>query len=226
VLKLKLPALAPIPLVLFGMATILDTSPVLAAGASFPDPAVDTARSAAKGTERAVFAGGCFWCTEAVFEELAGVRRVVSGYTGGTPQTATYDLVSSGRTDHAEAIEITYDPARISYGRLLKVFFSVAHDPTQLNRQGPDVGRQYRSAVFYTDPEQKRVVEAYIQQLTEAKVFGKPIVTEVQPLHRFHAAEAYHQDFVQRNPRNGYVVVNAVPKLQKLRQTYPELLKR
>ena len=171
-------------------------------------------------------AGGCFWCTEAVFEELAGVRGVVSGYAGGTASTANYDLVSSGRTDHAEAIQITYDPARISYGQLLKVFFSVAHDPTELNRQGPDAGRQYRSAVFCQDAEQKRIVEAYIKQLGETKVFRRPIVTEAAAGKGFYRAEDYHQDFVRRNPRHPYVVAWAIPKLEKLKKTYPELLRK
>jgi methionine-S-sulfoxide reductase len=154
----------------------------------------------AKGGQTAVFAGGCFWCTEAVFEQLAGVDKVVSGYAGGDAATAHYEIVGSGKTNHAESIEVTYDPARISYGTLLKVFFSVAHDPTQLNRQGPDYGRQYRSAIFYKDDEQKRIAEAYIKQLNEAEVFKKPIVTEVTALPHFYPAEAYHQHFVKLHP--------------------------
>ena len=198
----------------------------IAAVGSFPDPAVDAERSPSKGKQTAVFAGGCFWCTEAVFERVAGVEKVVSGYSGGKPNLARYDLVSAGQTDHAESIEVTFDAAKVSYGQLLKVFFSVAHDPTQRNRQGPDYGRQYRSAVFYKDPEQKRIVEAYLRQLAEAKVFGKPLVTEVSALQGFYAAEPYHQDFVQRNPNHSYVVVNSTPKLQKLQKLYPELVKR
>src|ERR1700674_571255 len=151
----------------------------------FPDPAIDSDR-AAKGKQTAVFAGGCFWCTEAVFEQLAGVDKVVSGFSGGDAESAHYEIVSSGKTNHAESIEITYDPARISYGTLLKVFFSVAHDPTQLNRQGPDYGRQCRSAIFYKDAEQKRIAEAYLKQLEEAKVFHKPIVTEGVELKAFY----------------------------------------
>ena len=198
--------------------------PSNAKDASFPDPAVDS--KAATGEQTAVFAGGCFWCTEAVFEQLDGVKSVVSGYAGGTAETAKYDVVSAGRTDHAEAIEIKYDPSKITFGKLLKVFFSVAHDPTQLNKQGPDWGRQYRSAIFYASEEQKKVAEAYIDQLNKAKVFSKPIVTEVAPLAKFYTAEGYHQDFVKRNPNHGYVVVNALPKIEKVKKQYPEEVKK
>ncbi len=191
--------------------------------ADFPNPATDVD---AKGKQTAVFAGGCFWCTEAVFEGLAGVENVVSGYAGGKASDAKYDLVSNHKTDHAEVIQITYDPAKISFGTLLKVFFSVAHDPTQFHRQGPDWGRQYRSAVFYQGPEQKRVTEAYIRQLNEAKIFSKSIVTEVVPLNGFYPAEGYHQDFVKRNPSHPYVVVNALPKLEKLKKNYSGLLRK
>jgi peptide-methionine (S)-S-oxide reductase len=197
---------------------------VTQAGAPFPSPAIDLPATAGKRT--AVFAGGCFWCTEAVFEQLEGVERVISGYAGGDAATAKYEIVGTGRTRHAEAIEITYDPSKITYGQLLKVFFAAAHDPTQLNRQGPDWGPQYRSAVFYATPEEKKVVEAYIRQLTDAKVFSKPIVTEVAPLARFYPAEDYHQDFVQRNPYHPYVVANSVPKVAKTKKEFPELLKK
>lgn len=191
--------------------------------AALPDPATDEKASGGKRT--AVFAGGCFWCTEAVFEELAGIDKVVSGYAGGTAQTAKYDVVSAGKTDHAEVIEITYDPTKVTYGQLLKVFFGAAHDPTQLNRQGPDWGRQYRSAIFYIDAEQKRVAEAYIKQLSDAHAFNKPIVTEVVELQKFYTAEGYHQDFVRRNPSHPYVVVNAKPKVEKVRKEYSSLIK-
>ena len=194
------------------------------AASSFPAPAQDV--RAAKGKRTAVFAGGCFWCTEAVFEPLAGVEKVVSGYAGGDAASATYKKVSEGVTAHAEAIEITYDPAKISYGTLLKVFFSVAHDPTQLDRQGPDWGKQYRSAIFTSDPEEKKVAAAYIAQLDAAKAFPKPIVTQLSPLEKFYPAEGYHQDFVQHNPGHGYVVVNALPKVEKLKKLYPELLRK
>jgi peptide-methionine (S)-S-oxide reductase len=192
----------------------------------FPDPAVDADRVTAKGKQTAVFAGGCFWCTESVFELLAGVDKVVSGYAGGDAATAHYEIVGSGKTNHAESIEVTYDPAKISYGTLLKVFFSVAHDPTQLNRQGPDYGRQYRSAIFFKDEDQKRIAEAYIKQLNEAEVFKKPIATEVTALTRFYPAEAYHQHFVKLHPDHPYVVQNSLPKLDKLKKQYGPLLKK
>jgi peptide-methionine (S)-S-oxide reductase len=191
-----------------------------------PSPAVDIDLATAKGKQTAVLAGGCFWCTEAVFEQLAGVSKVISGFSGGDAGSAHYETVSAGRTNHAESIEITYDPSKITYGTLLRVFFSVAHDPTQLDRQGPDYGHQYRSAIFYKGPEQKRVAEAYIKQLTEAKVFAKPIVTEVSALKAFYPAEEYHQDFVKRHPDHPYVVANALHKLEKLRRQFGPLLKK
>ena len=205
---------------------ILHSVSMQAAIATLPDPAVDMDLSAAKGKQTAVLAGGCFWCTEAVFEQLAGVTKVISGYSGGDARTAHYDMVSAGSTTHAESIQITFDPHKISYGQLLKVFFSVAHDPTQLNRQGPDHGRQYRSAIFYKDDEQKRIAEAYIQQLGQAKVFAGPIVTEVSALKGFYPAEEYHQDFVKRHPEHPYVVANAIPKLEKLKKQFGPLLKK
>lgn len=220
-----MPAHKPFRAALLALAAVS----LLAAAKSatpFPDPAVDADRSAAKGRQTAVFAGGCFWCTEAVFEKLAGVDKVVSGYAGGDAATAHYEIVGSGKTNHAESIEITFDPARISYGTLLKVFFSVAHDPTQLNRQGPDYGRQYRSAIFYKDDEQKRIAEAYIKQLNEAEVFKKPIVTEVTALPHFYPAEAYHQHFVKLHPDHPYVVQNSLPKLDKLKKQFGPLLKK
>ncbi|MEM6853686.1 MAG: peptide-methionine (S)-S-oxide reductase MsrA [Planctomycetota bacterium] len=173
----------------------------------------------------AVLAGGCFWCTEAVFEKLEGVSNVVSGYAGGNEDDANYQAVSNGLTDHAEVIAITYDPAVISYGRLLRIFFSVAHNPTHLNRQGNDIGRQYRSAVFFANDDEKRVAEAYIAQLTEAQVFDDPIATTLEPLTRFYPAEDYHQDYAELNPRQPYVAAVALPKVEKLRKQFPELLK-
>lgn len=190
----------------------------------FPDPEVDTAP--ATGEQAAILAGGCFWCVEAVFKEIDGVLSVRSGYSGGTAETADYEKVCSGMTDHAEAIEVRFDPARTSFGQLLKVFFSVAHDPTQLNRQGADRGRQYRSAIFTTDDEQRRVAEAYIRQLDQTGLFDAPIVTQVEPLEKFYEAEAYHQDYAARNPRQPYVAYTAAPKVEKLRKTYPDRLKR
>src|SRR5258708_38812341 len=183
----------------------------------FPDPVVDVALAPKAGQSRAILAGGCFWCVEAVYKNLEGVASAKPGYAGGSADTADYETVSTGTTDHAEAVEVVYDPSRISYGQILKVFFSIAHDPTQLNRQGPDTGRQYRSAIFYADAEQKRVAEAYIDQLNKAKVFDQPIVTEVVPLEPFYQAEPYHQNYAARTPRNPYIVFNAQPKVRKLR---------
>src|ERR1700682_1321318 len=183
----------------------------------FPDPVVDTALAATTGRSRAGLAGGCFWCGEPVYKTLEGVSSVRSGYAGGTADMADYETVSSGTTDHTESVEVVYDPSRITYGQILKVFFSIAHDPTQLNRQGPDTGRQYRSAIFYADDEQKRVADAFIDQLNKAHVFDRPIVTEVVPLERFFEAETYHQDYAARNPLNPYIVFNAQPKARKLR---------
>ncbi len=171
-----------------------------------------------------MFAGGCFWGVEAAFEGLKGVTNAVSGYSGGSKANAHYEIVSSGTTGHAESVEVTYDPSQISYGQLLKVFFSF-HDPTQLNRQGPDEGTQYRSALFVSDEEQKRVADAYIQQLTAAKAFSKPIVTKVVTLQAFYPAEDHHQDFVKNNPRQPYVVHEDLPKLAQLRQDFPQMLK-
>jgi len=209
-----------------GLTVLLLTSGLTrAAVVSLPDPTVDISPPA-KGRQTAVLAGGCFWCTGAVFEQLIGVEKVVAGFAGGDAATAHYEVVSSGKTNHAESIQITFDPAKISYGQLLKVFFSVAHDPTLLNRQGPDYGRQYRSAIFYKDAEQKQVAEAYIKQLDEAGVFHKPIVTEVTALKGFYPAEEYHQQFVRRHPNHPYVVVNALPKLEKLKKQFPELVKK
>ena len=193
------------------------------AGVPFPDPAVDEKPAPQKTLKKAVLAGGCFWCTEVVYEYVEGVTQVLSGYSGGTKETADYRRVSEGDTAHAEAIEVTYDASKITYGQLLRVFFEVAHDPTQLNRQGPDYGKQYRSAVFYANDEQKRIAEAYIKQLDEAKVFKKKIVTTLEPFRQFYLAEAYHQDFVKNNPNHGYVVVNALPKVDKLRKACPRL---
>ena len=192
----------------------------------FPSPAVDQTPPGTKGKQTAVLSGGCFWCTEAVFEQLAGVSDVTSGYAGGKPEEAHYEMVGSGKTNHAESIRITFDPSKITYGTILKVFFSVAHDPTTKDRQGPDWGHQYRSAIWYKDAEQEKIARAYIEQLTAAKAFNAPIVTEVSPLKAFYAAEDYHQDYVKNNPSNPYVVVNAVPKIQKLKKAYPDLLKK
>lgn len=193
-------------------------------GAAFPNPAIDSRSGAAQA--KVVLAGGCFWGMEAVFEALNGVTNAVSGYAGGSQMTAHYEMVSTGTTGHAESVELTYDPKKITFGQLLKVYFSVAHDPTELNRQGPDEGTQYRSEIFYTNDSQRRIAEAYIKQLTQAKVFSKPIVTKLQPLQGFYAAEAYHQHFVENNPKYPYVVYNDLPKLEALKTSFPNLLKR
>ena len=193
------------------------------AAAPLPDPKLDAPLSRALVSQTAVFAGGCFWGVDAVYKHVKGVTRVVSGYAGGSAESATYDQVSSGSTGHAESVRISYDPSRISYGQLLKVFFSVAHDPTELNRQGPDTGTQYRSAVFYTNDEQKRVADAYIAQLQAARTFRKPIVTQVTPLKAFYEAEAYHQDYLARHPDQPYIVINDLPKLADLKKQFPGL---
>ncbi len=193
------------------------------AATPLPDPKIDASLATAKDTQTAVFAGGCFWGVEAVFEHVKGVTQVVSGYAGGSANTAKYDEVSSGSTGHAESVRISYDPSRISYGQLLKVFFSVAHDPTELNRQGPDTGTQYRSAVFFANGEQKRVAEAYIAQLQAARVLPRPIVTQVTPLKAFYEAEAYHQDYLVRHPTQPYIVINDLPKIADLQRQFPAL---
>ncbi len=173
--------------------------------------------------ETAVFAGGCFWGVQSVFQRVKGVIKTTVGYTGGQEDTADYRSVSGGNTDHAEAIEIVYDPERVSYGMLLRVFFSVVHDPTQLNRQGADTGTQYRSAIFYTDERQQEVAGAYMRQLDAAHIFPRPIVTQIAPLETFYAGEDYHQDYAIKNPHNPYVQVCDIPKIASLGQQFPEL---
>ncbi len=191
--------------------------------AALPDPVVDAPKASAKGPATAVFAGGCFWGVEAVFKHVKGVTRATSGYSGGSAKTASYELVGSGTTGHAESVEVVYDPSQVSYGQLLKVFFSVAHDPTQLNRQGPDSGTQYRSAIFFANAEQQRIAQEYIAQLQGAKSFSRPIVTQVVPLQGFYPAEAYHQDYLARHPESMYIVINDLPKLAQLKVQWPEL---
>lgn len=195
-------------------------------GTVLPDPVVDTPRAANASEQTAVVAGGCFWGIQAVFQHVKGVKNVTSGYSGGAANTAEYELVSEGDTGHAESVKITFDPAQVSYGRLLKVFFSVAHDPTQLNRQGPDSGSQYRSAIFYANEEQKRVAEVYIAQLEQAKAFPRAIVTQVVPLKGFYDAEPYHQNYATLHPDNPYIAINDAPKVEHLRQQLPELYKK
>jgi peptide-methionine (S)-S-oxide reductase len=192
----------------------------------FPDPAVDAPVDPTGTPQTVVLGGGCFWCTEAVFAKLDGVISVVSGYAGGTADTADYQNVCSGMTDHAEVIRVRFESSRITLGQILKVFFAVAHDPTQLNRQGNDMGRQYRSAIFYASPTEEQVARGYIQQLQDANVFDRPIVTTLEPLEQFFEAEAYHQGFVARNPNQPYVAAVAVPKVKKLEKSFADKLKR
>ena len=192
-------------------------------GAALPNPAVDSAP--ATGTQTAVFSGGCFWGVDAVYKHVKGVKNVVSGYSGGEAKTAQYETVSTGRTGHAESVKVTFDPSVVTYGQLLKVFFAVAHDPTELNYQGPDHGTQYRSAIFYGSEEQKRVATAYIAQLNSAHVYHAPIVTEVAPLKAFYTAEPHHQNYLALHPDQPYIAINDMPKLSALKKELPELAK-
>jgi len=210
-------------LLLIGTSMACNT--VTASATRIPDPVLDAPLASAKGEQTAVLAGGCFWGVEAVFEHVKGVTDVTSGYSGGSAAAAQYGKVSTGQTGHAESVRITYDPSQISYGRLLKVFFSVAHDPTELNRQGPDRGTQYRSAIFYSNEEQKHIAQAYIDQLNKAKLFAGPIVTQVGPLESFHEAESYHQDYLAHHPDEPYIVINDMPKVENLRKQLPDLYK-
>ena len=190
---------------------------------AIPAAATDEPRAKAPGKETAVVAGGCFWGVQAVFQHVKGVISATSGYAGGKVKNPEYELVSTGETGHAESVKIVYDPAQVTYGQLLRVFFSVAHDPTELNRQGPDTGTQYRSAIFYSSDEQKRIAEAYIAQLGGAKVFAGQIVTQVAPLNAFYEAEAYHQNYAALHPDNPYIKYNDAPKVANLRKQFPEL---
>ncbi|MCC2657740.1 MAG: Peptide methionine sulfoxide reductase MsrA [Panacagrimonas sp.] len=191
----------------------------------FPDPPEDLAPRG-DGPQTVVLAGGCFWCVEAVYRQLDGVIDVVSGYAGGDQASADYETVCSGRTNHAEVVKIVYDPARISFGRLLKVFFGSAHDPTHVDRQGNDHGRQYRSAIFYSDEDQKRIAEQYIGKLNTAKVFRAPIATRLEPLEAFYDAEGYHQDYAARHPSQPYIAGVSMPKVEKTRHVFSDLLKK
>jgi peptide-methionine (S)-S-oxide reductase len=216
---------------LFGLAIVAGTVLVLGKGATaastrsgaLPNPVVDDALAPAKGEVTTVFAGGCFWGIQAVFEHVKGVKSAISGYAGGKVASPSYEEVSSGTTGHAESVSVTYDPSQITYGQLLRVFFSVAHDPTELNRQGPDVGTQYRSAIFYTSESQARIAKAYIDQLSKAKAFDKPIVTQVAPLNGFNVAEDYHQDYARLHPYQPYIVINDAPKVKNLHRDLASL---
>jgi peptide-methionine (S)-S-oxide reductase len=198
-------------------------TPTAASAVTLPDPVVDQPIAAPAGQQTIVFAGGCFWGVQAVFQHVKGVVSATSGYAGGTVDSPTYDEVSTGTTGHAESVRVVFDTSQVSLGQLLKVFFSVAHDPTELNRQGPDVGTQYRSAIFYTTPAQQKIVDAYIAQLTAAKVFKAPIVTEVKPLRGFHEAEAYHQNYYNLHPNSAYIVINDRPKVEALKTQFADL---
>jgi peptide-methionine (S)-S-oxide reductase len=188
-----------------------------------PPPMLDETANPQAASEVAILAGGCFWGVQGVFQHVEGVLAAVSGYAGGAPNTAHYEMVGTNTTGHAEAVRVTFDPHLISYGRILQIYFSVAHDPTELNRQGPDVGTQYRSAIFPTNPEQTRIAEAYIAQLNQGHLFDAPIVTNVEPGRDFYPAEDYHQDFLTRNPRYPYIVINDLPKIENLKRRFPDL---
>ncbi|MGA7218251.1 MAG: peptide-methionine (S)-S-oxide reductase MsrA [Candidatus Sulfotelmatobacter sp.] len=191
--------------------------------AAVPAPVVDEAKAAASGKQTAVVAGGCFWGIQAVFSHVKGVRSAASGYAGGTVKNPDYEEVSSGRTGHAESVEVVYDPSKVTYGELLRVFFSVALDPTEVNRQGPDDGTQYRSVIFYANEDQKRIAESYIAQLNQAKVFSRPIATQVVPLEKFYMAEAYHQNYAEIHPHDPYIMFNDAPKVANLKKEFPEM---
>ena len=204
------------------IATVLACN-VASATVALPDPLVDESLASTKGTRTAILAGGCFWGIQAVFSHVKGVLDVKAGYAGGSADSAQYEIVSSGRTGHAESVRIKYDPSQITFGQILKVFFSVAHDPTQLNRQGPDTGTQYRSAIFCANAEQKRIAKAYIDQLDQAKLFHRRIVTEVSTESSFYQAEDYHQDYAVHHPNEPYIVINDLPKVANLRKQFPDL---
>jgi peptide-methionine (S)-S-oxide reductase len=204
----------------FGMAIRGSAAPLVP---TIPAPAIDEQVAAAATTEVAVLAGGCFWGVQGVFQHVKGVTNAVSGYAGGEKSTAHYEVVGSGRTGHAESVRITFDPRKISYGRILQIYFSVAHDPTQFNRQGPDVGTQYRSVIFPVNAEQARVAKAYIAQLNQARVYRAAIVTKIEPGHEFYPAEDYHQDYMTLHPSEPYIVYNDLPKIDDLKQMFPDL---
>lgn len=215
---------AAVALVMFAAFNSRAKSP--RANTAFPRPVLDQPVSAMKGKEVAVISGGCFWGIQAVYEHTKGVISATSGYAGGTADTAQYELVGSGKTGHAESVKVVFDPSEITYGQILMIFFSVAHNPTELNKQGPDWGSQYRSSIFYGNPDQKKIAEAYINQLNGAKVFNSKIMTQVVPLNNgFYPAEGYHQDYLKHHTDNPYIVINDLPKIQNLKKQFPELYK-
>lgn len=205
------------------IAFFLTSNHTQASASALPAPALDDTLASTPGQQTIVLSGGCFWGIQAVFEHVKGVTTATAGYAGGTAATADYETVSSGDTGHAESVKVVYDPSKITLGQILRVFFSVAHDPTQLNRQGPDFGKQYRSAIFYTNENQKKIAEAYIKQLNQAKVFSDPIVTQLNSNSGFYAAEDYHQDYATKHPENPYILFNDAPKVEHLRQQFPDL---
>jgi peptide-methionine (S)-S-oxide reductase len=210
-------------LLMLPMAGLIACNTANASSTALPAAELDAALASTHGQQSAVVAGGCFWGIQAVFQHVKGVISAVSGYAGGSAQTADYEKVCGGNTGHAESVKVTYDPAQISYGQILRIFFSVAHDPTELNRQGPDSGTQYRSAIFYDGEEQKRVAEAYIAQLDRASIFPRRIVTQVTPLVAFYPAEDYHQNYAANHPSQPYIMFNDAPKVVALRKLFPEL---
>jgi peptide-methionine (S)-S-oxide reductase len=213
-----------IPATLFAVAGCSDSA-LAAAPSAVPAPVVDNALAARPGQETAVFAGGCFWGIQAVFQHVKGVKSAVSGYAGGSIGSPSYEMVSSGTTGHAESVRVVFDPSKVSYGQLLQIFFAVAHDPTQLNRQGPDVGTQYRSEIFTTNEAQKRIASAYIDQLSKAKVFSRPIVTKVASFRTFHVAEDYHQNYAAEHPNDLYIRFNDAPKVEDLKKNLSQFYK-
>jgi peptide-methionine (S)-S-oxide reductase len=210
---------------ILGTLFALTTTPA-SKSAPFPDPAVDDALAADSTQRTVVVAGGCFWGVQAVFQHVKGVVSATSGYSGGTVKNPSYEAVCTGRTGHAESVQVVYDPSKVTLGQILKTFFSVAHDPTEMNRQGPDTGTQYRSAVFYADEDQQRITRAYIDQLNQAKIFRRPIATQVVPLEQFYQAEAYHQDYAAKHPYEPYIAINDLPKVDALRKQLPDLYRK
>ena len=220
---LRILSFATIAAALIASAALGSRAKAPRSSAEFPRPALDQPTPSEKGKETAVLSGGCFWGVQAVYQHTRGVISATSGYAGGEADTASYEVVGSGTTGHAESVKIVYDPSQITYGQLLMIFFSVAHNPTELNKQGPDWGTQYRSSIFYANPEQEKIADAYIKQLNEAKVYSGKIVTAVVPLKGFYPAEGYHQDYLKLHPNNPYIVINDMPKLQNLKREYPQL---
>jgi peptide-methionine (S)-S-oxide reductase len=225
-MKRTLPSIASV-LVVIPVALVLFAAKITS-GASRTEsglitPAVPEQLAATAGEDTAVFAGGCFWGVEAVYDHVKGVKRAISGYAGGDVANPSYEQVSSGDTGHAESVQVIYDPSQVSYGKLLQIFFSVVHDPTQLNRQGPDRGTQYRSAIFYNNAKQQQAAEAYIKQLTAAKTFPRPIVTQVAKLHGFYPAEEYHQNYLEHHPNQLYIVINDKPKVEALKREFGDI---